>query len=122
MASILGNRIESRRETDGKVQTETRHFALSWMPAPEIFRTTVRAHWATRNALHWQLDVPFRQDAARNRNDNGPTNIAILRRRAKGHIKGLALDPEAGRVERCVSSQPSQTVGKRLGQTRLPWR
>jgi hypothetical protein len=26
--------VESRRETDGKVQTETRHFALSWLPAP----------------------------------------------------------------------------------------
>ena len=56
---------------------ETRHFALSWMPAPEVFRTTVRAHWATRNALHWPLDVSFRQAAARNRKDNSPTNIAM---------------------------------------------
>ena len=70
-------RIESRRETDGKVQTETRQFALSWVPAPEVFGTTVRAHWVTRNALHWQLDVSFREDAARNRKDNGPTNIAM---------------------------------------------
>ena len=71
-------RIESRRETDGKVQTETRHFALSLVPATEVFMATVRAHWATRNALHWQLDVSFREDAARNRKDNGPTNIAML--------------------------------------------
>jgi hypothetical protein len=41
---------------------------------------TVRAHWEIENALHWQLDVSFREDAARNRKDNGPTNIAILRR------------------------------------------
>ena len=75
-------RIESRRETDGKVQTETRYFALSWMPAPEVFMATVRAHWGIENALHWQLDVSFREDAARNRKDNGPANIAILRRRA----------------------------------------
>jgi len=75
-------RIESRRETDGTMQTETRHFALSWMPAPEVFMATVRAHWAIENALHWQLDVSFREDAARNRKDNGPANIAILRRRA----------------------------------------
>ena len=26
------------------------------------------------NALHWQLDVSFREDAARNRKDNGPGN------------------------------------------------
>ena len=70
-------RIGSRRETDGKVQTETRHFALSSVPAPAVFRTTVRAHRETRNALHWQLDVSFREDAARNRKDNGPTNIAM---------------------------------------------
>ena len=43
---------------------------------------TVRAHWGIENALHWQLDVSFREDAARNRKDNGSTNIAILRRRA----------------------------------------
>ena len=70
-------RIESRREVDGKVQTETRHFALSWVPAPEVFMAAVRAHWETRNALHWQLDVSFREDAARNRKDNGPANIAM---------------------------------------------
>jgi predicted transposase YbfD/YdcC len=75
-------RIESRRETDGRVQTETRYFALSWMPEPEVFLATVRAHWGIENALHWQLDVSFREDAARNRKDNGPANIAILRRRA----------------------------------------
>jgi len=32
--------------------------------------------------LHWQLDVSFREDAARNRKDNAPGNIAVLRRRA----------------------------------------
>ena len=33
-----------------------------------------------KHALHWRLDVSFREDVARNRKDNGPTNIAILRR------------------------------------------
>jgi len=45
-------RIESRRETDGKVQSQTRYFALSWVPAPEVFMATVRAHWGIKNALH----------------------------------------------------------------------
>ena len=36
----------------------------------------------TRHALHWQLDVSFGEDAARNRKDNGPANIAVLRRLA----------------------------------------
>lgn len=75
-------RIEATREADGKVTSETRYFALSWMPTPEVLLTTVRDHWAIENALHWQLDVSFREDAARNRKDNGPGNIAVLRRRA----------------------------------------
>ena len=75
-------RIKPSRETDGKVQTSIRYFALSWMPAPEVFMATVRAHWGIENAPHWQLDVSFREDAARNRKDNGPANIAILPRRA----------------------------------------
>lgn len=75
-------RIERTRETDGKITSEARFFALSWMPAPETLLTTVREHWAIENALHWQLDVSFREDAARNRKDNAPSNIAVLRRRA----------------------------------------
>ena len=75
-------RIEAIRESDGRVQSETRWFALSWLPTPEVLQATVRAHWAIENALHWQLDVSFREDGARNRKDNGPDNIAVLRRRA----------------------------------------
>lgn len=75
-------RIEATRETESRVSSQTRYFALSWMPEPEVLLDTVRAHWAIENALHWQLDVSFREDAARNRKDNGPGNIAVLRRRA----------------------------------------
>lgn len=75
-------KIDATRETNGKVTSQTRYFALSWMPTPEVLLATVRDHWAIENALHWQLDVSFREDAARNRKDNGPGNIAVLRRRA----------------------------------------
>jgi predicted transposase YbfD/YdcC len=75
-------KIDATRETGGKVTSQTRYFALSWTPTPEVLLATVRDHWAIENALHWQLDVSFREDAARNRKDNGPGNIAVLRRRA----------------------------------------
>jgi len=64
------------------VQSETRWSARSWPPAPEVLPTIVGAHRATRNALHRQQDVTFREDAARNRQDDGPDSIADLRRRA----------------------------------------
>lgn len=75
-------RIEETREIDGKATTEVRIFALSRKLSPQALLETARAHWQIENALHWQLDVSFREDAARNRKDNGPANIAVLRRRA----------------------------------------
>ena len=75
-------RVKATRETVSGTKTHTRDFALSWMPKPEVLLDTVRSHWAIENALHWQLDVSFREDAARNRKDNSPGNLAILRRRA----------------------------------------
>ena len=75
-------RIEATREVDGKIETDVRIFALSRELAPQALLNTVRAHWDIENGLHWQLDVTLREDAARNRRDNGPANIAVLRRRA----------------------------------------
>ena len=45
-------RIEATREVNGKTTSETRYFALSWMPTPNIPLTTVRDHWLIENTLH----------------------------------------------------------------------
>jgi predicted transposase YbfD/YdcC len=75
-------RIEATRQVDGKTTTDVRIFALSRRLSPQALLETARAHWQIENALHWQLDVSFGEDAARNRKDNGPANIAVFRRRA----------------------------------------
>jgi predicted transposase YbfD/YdcC len=75
-------RIQTWREVDGRSETDVRIFALSRVLSPEALLQTVRAHWDIENGLHWQLDVTLREDAACNRRDNGPANIAVLRRRA----------------------------------------
>lgn len=75
-------RIEETRLIDGKTETGVRIFALSRVLPAAILLSTVREHWQIENALHWQLDVTLREDAARNRKDHGPANIAVLRRRA----------------------------------------
>lgn len=46
------------------------------------FGDVARAHWGVENGLHWVLDVTMSEDQARNRKDNGPQNIALLRRLA----------------------------------------
>lgn len=75
-------RIEATREIDGKIETDVRIFALSRQLPVEQFMSVARAHWEIENKLHWVLDVAMREDDARNRKDNGPANIAVLRRRA----------------------------------------
>lgn len=69
--------VEARR--NGGVPS-TRYYLSSARLSPERFAHAVRSHWAIENSLHWVLDVTFDEDAARNRADNGPENLAILRR------------------------------------------
>ena len=47
----------------------------------EVLRI-VREHWGIENRLHWSLDVTLDEDLARNRKDNAPANLAVLRRLA----------------------------------------
>ena len=39
----------------------------------------VRAHWQIENALHWVLDVTFKDDLSRVRKGHGAQNMAIVR-------------------------------------------
>ena len=75
-------RVETTRVIDGRTETDVRIFVLSCKLSPQALLETTRAHWQIENGLHWQLDVSFGEDAARNRKDNGPANIAVIRRRA----------------------------------------
>ena len=47
----------------------------------------VRSHWGVENGLHWVLDVVMNEDQARNRLDNGPKNLAVLRHLALNLIR-----------------------------------
>jgi hypothetical protein len=75
-------RIKATREIEGLTSSETRAFALSWTPTPGVLLDTVRANGAIENAPPWQIYVSFREVAARNRKDNRPGSIAVLRRHA----------------------------------------
>jgi predicted transposase YbfD/YdcC len=72
-------RIKSKR---GKGKLVERYFLLTQCyTGPELLRI-VREHWTIENGLHWPLDVVLDEDLARNRKDNAPANLAVLRRLA----------------------------------------
>ena len=75
-------KIDRIRETKTKTTTETAYYLLSMPMTPERFGQIVRAHWGVENSLHWVLDVIMNEDQARNRLDNGPNNLAVLRHMA----------------------------------------
>jgi predicted transposase YbfD/YdcC len=86
-------KIAAGREIDGRTSRETRCYLLSEPLAPEAFNAAVRGHWSIENRLHWMLDVVMDEDQARNRKDNGPENLALLRKLALNLAK---LEPSKG--------------------------
>jgi predicted transposase YbfD/YdcC len=74
-------RIESeRRLGDGKPARGVHYVALSKSLSPKRVLEVKRTHWSVENTLHWPLDVVFHEDDARTRKDNGPQNLAVIRR------------------------------------------
>lgn len=72
-------RITAKRGRDNAVE---RYFLLSQRYQPDEVLRIVREHWGIENRLHWPLDVVLDEDLARNRKDNAPANLAVLRRLA----------------------------------------
>ena len=94
-------RVEAERTVDGRTSRAVRYYLSSAHLPPEHFAHAVRAHWAIENSLHWVLDVTFDEDRARNRKDNGPENLAILRRHhPQPAAKGPAQAPRRPKRKR----------------------
>ncbi len=63
----------------------------------EQFNAVVQSHWGIDNRFHWRPDVVMNEDQDRNRMDNRPYKLAILRHMAmnimqkegsKGSLRG----------------------------------
>jgi predicted transposase YbfD/YdcC len=92
-------RVMSERTIDGKSTRDERLFIASRRFPPADFLDIVRSHWDIENGCHWQQDVVFHEDLARNRKDNGPRNLALLRRLTANILKANP-DNASTRVKR----------------------
>lgn len=95
-------RIEAERtDGTGRATTAVRYVALSKPFSPRKLAQVVRAHWGIENQLHWTLDVVFDEDDARTRKDNGPENLAVIRRLAHNILQAHPLQKSiAGKMRR----------------------
>ncbi len=74
--------VESRRETNGKIEQETRYYITSLLMLAALVGPIVRSHWAIENSLHWVLDMVFRDDECRVRTNNAAANFTTLKHMA----------------------------------------
>jgi predicted transposase YbfD/YdcC len=74
--------IETIRSVNGPgpVEAEIRYFLTSCNDDPAVLVRAIRRHWSVENALHWVLDVTFREDDSRVRDRTAARNFALLRK------------------------------------------
>jgi predicted transposase YbfD/YdcC len=61
---------------------------------------SVRGHWAIENALHWVLDIAFREDDSRIRQGHAPENFPMLRPIALNLLKQETTNRHGVQVKR----------------------
>jgi len=72
--------IRSLNSAPTKVGREIRYFLSSCPDDPAVLGQAIRSHWTVENALHWVLDVTFREDDSRVRDRTAARNLALLRK------------------------------------------
>ena len=65
---------------DGKETVETRYYISSLPVGVKRFAHAVRSHWGIENSCHWSLDVTYREDESRIRDEHLRETFAWLNR------------------------------------------
>ncbi len=107
--------VESLRKVKGKTSIERRYFLSSLPLNAQRFAKAVRGHWGIENALHWSLDVTFREDDSRARTKNAAQNVASLRRIAINLIKKDRTQNCSQRSKRFLASIDPKFLNHLLG-------
>jgi predicted transposase YbfD/YdcC len=65
---------------NGKETVETRYYISSLALGVKQFARAIRSHWSIENTCHWSLDVTYREDESRTRDQHARENFAWLNR------------------------------------------
>ena len=80
-------RIVSQRQLGETRDVQTRYFISSLPAEAKTILKVKRSHWKIENQLHWVLDIAFREDESRVRQDHAAENLAVLRHMALNLLK-----------------------------------
>jgi predicted transposase YbfD/YdcC len=72
--------VTSRCVRDGKESIEVRYYISSLAMGVKRFARAVRGHWGIENTCHWVLDMTYREDESRIRDQALRENFAWLNR------------------------------------------
>jgi predicted transposase YbfD/YdcC len=72
--------VTSRVVRDGKETIDVRYYISSLEINVKTFARAVRGHWTIENVCHWSLDMTFREDESRLREQKLRENFAWLNR------------------------------------------
>jgi len=75
-------KVVRRRHTQRGSEYEEVYYILSTEMDAALFARGVRGHWGIENGLHWSLDVIFREDCSRYRE-----NLSAIRKMVLGMLK-----------------------------------
>jgi predicted transposase YbfD/YdcC len=98
----IGYAVRVTQHPDGRETDEVRYYILSRYLSGKRFSEAVRGHWGIE-AMHWVLDVNFREDDSRTRERTLGSNLSWLRRFAVTLLKRHPIkDSLRGKMIRCM--------------------
>jgi predicted transposase YbfD/YdcC len=92
--------VEAWRTQGDAVSYERRSYISSLGLDAKQMAESVRGHWAIEHALHWVLDIAFREDDSRIRKGHAPENFAMLRPMALNLLKQEKTNRHGMKVKR----------------------